>query len=149
MFEFKKIDRIVGKEIDLVLNELRPADPSKGYLPSYVFDITPHDTQEKAGLIDIRIGYNPNIHYGGNIGYSVFEEYRGQHYAAKACLLLKELAKHHGMESLIITCDPDNLPSRRTCEYIGAELLEIVELPEWTEMFRMGKKIKCRYRFDL
>lgn len=149
MFEFKKIDRIAGKEIDLVLNELRTADTSKGYLPSYVFDISPHGKEEKAGLINLRIGYNPNIHYGGNIGYGVFEEYRGHHYAAKACLLLKDLARHHGMDNLIITCDPDNIPSRKTCEYIGAELLEIVELPEWTEMYKMGKKVKCRYRFSL
>lgn len=149
MFEFKKIDRIEGDEIDLVLNKTIPADPSKGYLPCYIFDISPHGTDEKAGVINLRIGFNPNIHYGGNIGYGVFEEYRGRHYAAKACLLVRELSMQHGMESLIITCDPDNVPSRKTCEYIGAELLEITELPEWTEMYKMGKKIKCRYRFDL
>ena len=60
------------------------------------------------GKIDLRIGHNGNVYYGGNIGYSVDKKYRGHHYAGKACLLLFELAKKHHMDYLIITCVPDN-----------------------------------------
>lgn len=149
MFEFKDITKIEGRDIDLVLLETREAVPDKEYLPCYVFDICLHGTEIKAGIISLRVGFNRNIKYGGNIGYGVFEKYRGHHYAAKACLLLKDIAKKHELENIIITCDPDNLPSRKTCEYIGAELLEIVSLPEWTEMYKMGKKIKCRYKWNI
>ena len=38
------------------------------------------------------------------------------------------------MEYVIITCDPDNWPSRKTCEWLGGELLEITELPEDNDM---------------
>ncbi len=148
MFKFNDIKIIEGAEIDLVLLETREAVPEKEYLPCYVFDICIHGSEIKAGIISLRVGYNRNIHYGGNIGYGIFEEFRGHHYASKACLLLKDLAVSHGHDHLIITCDPDNIASRRTCEYIGSELLEIVNLPEWTEMFQMGKKIKCRYKWD-
>jgi len=39
------------------------------------------------------------------------------HYAAKACIILKSLARKHGMDKLIITCNPDTQhqekPARR------------------------------------
>ena len=37
--------------------------------------------------------------------------HRGHHYAGKACKLLFQLAQRHGMEYVIITCNPDNYPS--------------------------------------
>lgn len=95
------------------------------------------------------MGNNKNIYYGGNLGYGVFVEYRGNHYAAKACILVKDIARKHNHKSLIITCDPDNIPSRKTCEYIGAELLRIIDLPEWHESYQMGKRKKCQYRLNI
>lgn len=71
------------------------------------------------GSCDLRIGHNENLYYGGNIGYRVEEAYRGNHYAGKACLLLFELARKHDLQYLIITCNPDNAASRKTCEYAG------------------------------
>jgi predicted acetyltransferase len=48
-----------------------------------------------------------------------------------------------------ITCDPDNIASRKTCELAGARLVEIVDLPEDTDMYREGMRQKCRYRIDV
>jgi predicted acetyltransferase len=62
---------------------------------------------------------------------------------------LFELAKKHEMGYLIITCNPDNDPSRKTCEYAGGELLEIVELPTDNDMRKRGETEKCIYRFEL
>jgi tagatose 1,6-diphosphate aldolase len=59
------------------------------------------------------------------------------------------LLKTHGINPLWITCNPDNMPSRRTCEILGAELIEIVDLPTDTEMYRYGERRKCRYRLEL
>ncbi len=102
------------------------------------------------GTCDLRIGHNESVYYGGNIGYRVEEPYRGRHYAGKACLLLFELAQRHGMEYVIITCNPDNYPSRKTCEWLGGELLEITELPEDNDMrVEDGETHKCIYRFPL
>ena len=103
----------------------------------------------KSGACDLRIGHNDNTYYGGNIGYSIDKQYRGHHYAGKACLLLFELAKLHGFKYLIITCDPDNHASRKTCEYAGGELLEIAQLPENNDMRKNGETEKCIYRFVL
>lgn len=54
------------------------------------------------------------------------------------------------MEELVITCNPDNRASRRTCEWLGGELVEIAELPEDNDMrLEDGETHKCIYRFDL
>ena len=147
--EFLDTDFLKNDEIQLVLEKTVEADPAKDWLPAYIFTI--RDLKgEKMGACDLRIGHNLSVYYGGNIGYSVAEQCRGHHYAGKACKLLFGLARRHGMDYLIITCNPDNWPSRRTCEYLGGELLEIAELPEDNDMrVEDGATHKCIYRFDL
>ena len=113
MFEFFDIKLIEGTEIDLVLTKKRPADPSKDYFPTYIFDIVLHGSNTITGHCDLRIGHNDNTYFGGNIGYCIEEEHRGHYYAVKACLLMKDIAKMHNLDYLIITCDPDNIPSRK------------------------------------
>ena len=137
-------------EISLVLRKTTPADPEKGFVPAYIFNITKTDTDEAAGEIALRVGYTGDlVWYAGHIGYGVHEPFRGNYYAAKACRLVLPLAAAHGMDVLWITCNPDNWASRKTCEFIGAELVGIVDLPEYTEMYKRGERRKCRYRVIL
>lgn len=135
-------------EIQLCLERTINGDEEKGWVPAYYFAICNLEGT-KMGTCDLRVGHNDKLYFGGNIGYRVEEPYRGHHYAGKACLLLFELAKKHEMGYLIITCNPDNDPSRKTCEYAGGELLEIVELPEDNDMRDRGMAEKCIYRFEL
>ena len=51
------------------------------------------------------------------------------------------------MPSGFRTTTPDNLASRRTCEILGAELVETVELPPGNDMYERGERQKCRYRW--
>jgi predicted acetyltransferase len=74
---------------------------------------------------------------------------RGHHYAERACRLLLPLARRHGIQPLWITCNPDNFPSRRTCERLGAKLVEIVAVPPRDPLYLRGDHEKCRYRLDL
>jgi tagatose 1,6-diphosphate aldolase len=110
-----------------------------------------HVGQDEAiGSIELRIGNTERIlMYLGHIGYGVSPPHRGHRYAARACRLLLPLARSHGFESLWITCNPDNLASRRTCEILGAKLVEIVELPRDTSIYAGFERQKCRYRLDL
>ena len=136
-------------EITLRLEKTVDGDDARGWLPAYHFAIC-NLAGEKMGTCDLRIGHNENVYYGGNIGYRIEPAYRGRHYAGKACLLLFGLARKHGLDWLIITCDPDNRPSRKTCEWLGGALLEIVELPEDNLMrVENGETEKCIYRFSL
>ena len=45
--------------------------------------------------------------------------------------------------------NPDNTASARTCELAGGELVEIVDLPKDTDMYRKGEPQKCRYKIEL
>ncbi|MBM3189564.1 MAG: GNAT family N-acetyltransferase [Chloroflexi bacterium] len=106
--------------------------------------------KEQLGSIQLRIGDSEHLRlYAGHIGYGVAPEHRGHHYAARACRLLMPLARSHGFRALWITCDPDNIASRRTCELAGAEFVEIVDLSEDSDMYRNGSRQKCRFRLDL
>ena len=140
---------LTNDEIQLRLERTAEGDLERGWVPAYHFAIFDSQGREMGGC-DLRIGHNLNTYYGGNIGYEIHEAYRGHHYAGKACLLLFQLAKKHGMDYLIITCNPDNYPSRKTCEYVGCRLVEIAQLPEDNDMRREeGETEKCIYRIDL
>lgn len=136
-------------ELRLELERTAGADPVRDYVPAYYFFICLPDGT-KVGRCDLRIGHSRKLYFGGNIGYTVFPDYRGHHYAEKACRLLFELARRHGLGHVIITCSPDNLPSRHSCEHLGGRLLEIAELPADNDMRRdLGYTHVCVFRYEL
>lgn len=147
-FLFYDTDDLRDHEIFLRLNRTCQADPRRKWLPAYYFDIYLLGG-EKIGYCDLRIGHNEKTYIGGNIGYGIDEPYRGNHYAAKACKLLFNLAKKHGMEYLIITCDPANTPSAGTCKLAGGVFLEVADIPKDNEMYAEGKRTVNVYRFDM
>lgn len=130
-------------------HRVRP-DPRRGYLPLYRFYMYLRGRTEKVGYIDLRVGHTHRIlMYAGHIGYGVEPGFRGGHLAARSCRLLFPFAKKLGLNPLWITCNPENLPSRRTCEIAGGTLVETVDLPKSSDFYRAGDRQKCRYRFDL
>ena len=149
MFEFKDFDYLTDKEIDLIIDEKVEGNEEKGYVPAYKYKIYKHKSNDIIGEIDIRIGNNQNTSFGGNIGYAIEEMFRGNGYASKACNLIKIVAKSHGVNSLFITCNPDNWASRKTCEKIGARFIELIVLPEDNEMYLAGEKQKCVFKWEL
>ncbi len=143
-------DHIRGKYLSLVVEALLPADEFRGYVPSYVFGILRHGTWDRVGRISLRLGNNElTTQYAGHIGYSVDMAHRGNGYAGKACLLLVDLAKEHDFSTIYITCDPDNYASKRTIEKLGAQLVDVVNVPRETEIYRRGERIKLRFAWDL
>ena len=137
-----------SEEICLKLTRTCDAQPEKEYLPAYYFEICLKD-QTVIGTCDLRIGHNRKTAIGGNIGYRIEEPFRGHHYAAKACLLLFDLAKRHHMDHLFITCDPANPASARTCEIAGGVYLKTASIPPDNEMYAEGKRQCMIYRFTL
>jgi len=135
-------------EIMLKLDRTAPAQPEKNWLPAYYFHICLLDGTQ-VGNCDLRVGHNEKTYIGGNIGYGVEEPCRGHHYAAKACRLFFALAEKHGMDHVITTCVPENLPSAKTCQRCGGVFLETAAIPEDNEMYDEGKRWVSVYRFDL
>lgn len=144
---FLPTEDLYEEEIFLKLIRTSEENKEKGYVPAYYFAVCLRGSGKEIGSCDLRIGYNENTYYGGNIGYRIEEPYRGNHYAAKACRLLFKLARKHDMDSLIITCNPENRASAKTCEYAGGILKETAKLPVTNEMYREGAREKCIYFF--
>jgi predicted acetyltransferase len=150
MFEFHDPGQLIDDDLELILVEKYPGDPTIGYVPAYRFKMALAGQDKQIGNIELRVGNTEHIvMYGGHIAYGVDPKYRGHRYAARGGRLLLPLARSHGFKTLWITCNPDNIASRRTCEILGAELVEIVDLPKDTDMYQEGERQKCRYRLDL
>ena len=146
---FFNTDSLSNQHIKLELEKISEANPIKKWVPAYHFFIC-DESDNRIGKCCLRIGDDKNIYYGGHIGYEIDEQYRGHHYAAQACELLFSLAKKHEMSHVLITCNPDNIASRKTCEYLNGILIEIAELPKDNDMrILKGETEKCIFRFDL
>lgn len=146
--DLQDVAPLVDGELELHLAERTLGDPRRNWVPAYRFEM--RVTGVKAGTISLRVGSSELIErYAGHIGYGVEPPFRGRRYAARACTLLFGLARSHGLRTLWITCNPENVPSRRTCELVGGELVDIVELPPDSDMYKEGERQKCRYRVRL
>lgn len=147
-FEFLDPGPLIDGELELVVNDTQPGDPSRGYVPNYEFEMQVNG--KKAGRLGLRVGNTHRlVMYGGHIGYAVEPEFRGRHFAERACRLVLPIAKAHGMKAIWILCDPDNTPSRRTIERLGAEYVETVPVPEEHELYQQGCRQVSRYRLNL
>ena len=98
------------------------------------------------GAMGLRIGDNREIRlYAGHVGYNVLPAARGHRFAERAVRLLLPLARAYGLNPLIITSNPDNTPSRRTLERLGAKLIDVVNIPRMHPFYTAGERQKCRY----
>jgi hypothetical protein len=144
---FADVGQICGEKIDLYCTAALDAAPEKK-VPAYWFEITPHGEATAVGRIDLRLGFNESIYYGGHIGYGLQEAYRGRGWAAEACRLLMPLIRRHGLDEVIITCRRDNWASRRTCENIGAQFVRYIFLPPDSELYAQGAREECIFHWS-
>lgn len=143
-------ERLRDGELSLDLDEIKPGNARRKYVPQIRWHLIRDGRDNPAGYVNIRIGNTPEILlYVGHIGYFVEPDCRGRHFAERATRLLLPFARSEGLNPLWITCNPDNLPSRRTIERLGAEFVKIVDVPRNTDMYERGETQKCRYRLDL
>lgn len=147
---FMDLPELSDGEIHLVCLSKNPAIEEKKYVPSYHFAIC--KGSEKVGEIDLRIGYgsdSSSLYYGGQIGYGIHEEHRGNGYAHRACQLLLPVARYHGMTKLLITNDTSNVASRRVCEKLGARFLRVARLPQWIDLYKSGQRFVNVYEWSV
>lgn len=141
-------------DIYLRLESIAAADDDRGLVPSRHYIICRAVDDEPVGECSLRLGHNGkdgyySTYYGGNIGYEVYPDFRGNRYAAKATLVLLDEAKTLGMEYLLITCSPENIASKRTIELAGFEFLEDAEVPQHNCLYERGERRKLIYKMDL
>ena len=133
-------------EVSLQFVKVLPGDPSRGFVPSYHFRIVTRDGSE-VGHVNLRIGDTQHVLLcAGHIGFQIKEKSRGHGYAFQACRALAPFIRSFYLE-VIITCDPDNIASRRTIERLGASFLEEIAVPPEDAHFQRGSSTKRRYRW--
>ncbi len=146
---FRKKAELTDGVIDLFPLFVPPADPDLGFGREWIWRITLHGQHSEIGQISYRNGESKGIYYYGHIGYHVDPPYRGHHTAYRACCLIAPQIRLGGKSDVVITCDPDNPASRRTCEKLGCRLESIVDVPEsFYEKYEISR-IKCRYVWQL
>jgi predicted acetyltransferase len=134
---------------ELRLELLRFAPHAVHKVPTYHFRMVHAGTAEELGIINLRVASTSHIErYAGHVGFSVKSAHRGHRYAARSLRLLFPLALHLGLNPLWITCDPENLASRRSLELAGAQFVEIVGVPKDCVIHQSGHPRKCRYRLE-
>jgi predicted acetyltransferase len=135
------------EDLELVLAAFAPHPVHK--VPACQFRMVHTVAREELGTVNLRIGSSRHIElFAGHIGYAVHPSHRGHRYATRSIRLLVPLARRLGIDPLWITCDPENRASRRTLELAGAELVEIIDVPEDCVIWQTGHPRKCRFRLS-
>lgn len=81
---------------------------------------------EVVGRISLRHELTPwLLEVGGHVGYAVRPSARRRGYAAAALGLMLPIAAARGLERVLVTCDVDNVGSRRTIESNGGVLEDV------------------------
>jgi predicted acetyltransferase len=132
-------------ELELRLLERHPFfDP-----PSYIFAIVLVATEVEVGRLLLFVDDSPGrSEYAGHIAYEVAPEHRGHRYAARACQLVRPIAREH-LEVAWIMTSPDNFASARTAELAGAVYVDTREIPEHSDIRALGIRWVRRYRLVL
>ena len=146
----------VAKFVSQCPSGRQPPDPDKNIVAQYHFWMRLRPIRgyapptPMAGGIALRVSDSEQTRlYYGHIGYNVFPPARGRHLAERACRLLLPLARRHDFQTIFITCNPENAASRRTCERLGASLIQTIDLPTDHLLYQRGERQKCRYRLDV
>ncbi|MGN1111628.1 MAG: GNAT family N-acetyltransferase [Acutalibacteraceae bacterium] len=147
MIKFTDIfDTLENDELILKITQKYSGDDEM--IPFYYYDIIRKADSATVGKISVRIGNNFHSYYNGHIGYEIFKEYRGNRYAYKASIMVLDVARFHGMGFIYLTCDESNTASYRTIEKLGAELVEICDVPReyfgWFEGMEKQRVYKLR-----
>jgi len=150
MFRFRKWGLLTDGVVDVSVEEEEPADPEKGYVPCYHFRVTRHGDPGKVGEVRLRVGSVtdcPSLLTAGQLGYAINEDARGHGFAARACLLVGGVALAHGLDPVVITCDPENVASVKTCERLGATFVGTFGVPPDHPMYEKGLRQVSRYEW--
>ena len=100
------------------------------------------DNDKIVGIINARHELNDYLlNFGGHIGYSVRKSERRKGYGKKMLNYASKFLFSLGLEKILITCDKNNIASKRTIESYGGILEnEVVEESRTTLRYWIYKK---------
>lgn len=122
LWEFESLDVTEEGCRTVVAHLLAQADPATPLPQDRVhcsyFWITDGADREVVGFLALRHALNAwLLEEGGHIGYGVRPSRRNEGHASRALALALGAAAGLGIERVLVTCDEDNVASRRTIEH--------------------------------
>ncbi len=110
-----------------VEKDLKNTDPERVEATQY---IAMNETGLVVGVIQLRHDLTNYLRsFGGHIGYSVRPSERRKGYASRMLDLCLKEAYTLGLDRVLITCDEDNIGSRRVIEKAGGVLEDAIANP--------------------
>lgn len=99
--------------------------------------------KEIIGIVNIRHCLNDYLlNAGGHIGYSIRPQYRKQGYATKMLKEALKFCEEWEIPPVLVTCDEDNIASRKTIEKCGGVLEnKYISGEETILRFWIGEKV--------
>ncbi|HEY6541636.1 MAG TPA: GNAT family N-acetyltransferase [Ktedonobacteraceae bacterium] len=89
------------------------------------------DGDEYIGRLSLRYELNNALLlWGGHIGYQIRPSKRRRGYGKEILRLGLLKAKERGLKRVLVTCDEDNIGSRKIIEYNGGQLENIIEVED-------------------
>lgn len=113
---------------------------SPGFVTAHTFFAL--DNDKIVGIINARHELNDYLlNLGGHIGYSVRKSERRKGYAKKMLKYSSEFLFSLGLDKILITCDKNNIASKRTIKSCGGILEnEVIEATRTTLRYWIYKK---------
>ena len=126
--------------VEFVENTKYKGTVTPGFVTAHTFFAL--DNDKIVGIINARHELNDYLlNFGGHIGYSVRKSERRKGYAKRMLNYTSEFLFSLGLEKILITCDKNNIASKRTIESCGGFLdNEIVEESRTTLRYWIYKK---------
>jgi len=142
--ELKKLDDNLQAYIKLLKNQEKGKDLPDGYVPASVYWLV--DGNKFIGRVSIRHKLTELLRkQGGHIGYVIRPSERRKGYGIKILALALKKAKHLGFKKVLITCNEDNIGSKKIIEKNGG----IFENKMRADLGDDYGKIKLRYWINI
>jgi len=128
-YDQKALERHFGDFVHDLLNLASDDTLPRGWQQDQVFWLI--GGGEYLGQTSIRPHLSSRylLTYGGHIGYSIRPSRRRQGYGTKILALALEEARRLGLQRVLITCNSDNLPSKRIIEQNGGRYESSMAMP--------------------
>jgi predicted acetyltransferase len=137
----KSISKDFARHIQRLLDQANPSKLKSGYVAASEYWLI--DGDEWVGRLSLRHELNEFLlKIAGHIGYEIRPSKRRRGYGKEILRLGLEKARELGLRRVLVTCDEDNIGSKKIIEANGGQLENVVEVE--------GERVrKLRYWIDI